>query len=256
MESSIVKIQLVSVITACFNAEDTICYTIESVLNQSYQNWELIIVDDCSTDNSVSVVNKYAIKDARIKLIELDKPSGSPTLPRNIAIENSSGRYLAFLDSDDLWHPSKLKRQIETSQKHNSPLIFSNYEKIDSKGVQNNRLITSPSSVTLMDLYYGNPIGCLTALVDKTMIPNFKFENMGHEDCIAWIRILQLGYIAYNTNSVEALYRESSESVSSNKFKILHWQWGIYRDILKFNFLKSAYYYMHYAIRGVLKSRI
>lgn len=245
----------VSVITPCYNAELTIAQSIESVLSQTYSDWEMIIVDDCSKDNSVSVIKSFLKKDDRIKLIQLPTSSGSPTKPRNTSIENASGRYIAFLDSDDIWHPTKLERQLKLAEQSNSPLIFSNYEKMNTKGELSNRAIIASSQVTLKDMYYGNQIGCLTVMIDTLIIPNFRFKNIGHEDCVAWIEILQKGYTALNTNSIEAAYRESTNSVSSNKMKILHWQWNIYRKVLKFNPLKSAYYYMHYAVRGFLKSK-
>ncbi|MFI3270101.1 MAG: glycosyltransferase family 2 protein [Rikenellaceae bacterium] len=244
----------VSVITACYNSQHTIRDAIESVQQQSYSNWEMIIVDDCSSDNTCEIINEYIVFDSRVKLIKCDQPSGSPTKPRNIAIENATGRYIAFIDSDDMWHKHKLERQIKLAQESKSPFVFSNYEKMNAKGEVNNRIVEAPAIVTIKDMYYGNPIGCLTALIDRDVFPNFKFKKIGHEDCVAWIEILQRGYKAYNTNSVEAVYRESNNSVSSNKLTILHWQWNIYRHILNFNIFKSLYYYTHYAINGLIKS--
>lgn len=246
----------VSVIMPCYNGAKTIAESIDSVIAQTYENWELIIVNDFSSDNSLDIIKDYNLKDQRIRFFNTDKPSGSPSQPRNIAMSKASGRYIAFLDSDDIWHPTKIEKQLEIVQKYKTPFVFSNYEKMTSEGAISDRIVISPSRVTLKDMYYGNPMGCLTVMIDIETIGKFAFKKNGHEDCVAWIEILQKGYIAHNTNTIEAVYRESKNSVSSNKFVILHWQWNIYRKILKLGVLKSIYYYLHYAVRGFLKSRI
>ena len=243
----------ISIITPCYNASVYLGMCIESVIAQTFVDWEMIIVDDCSTDNSADIIKAYQQNDSRIKYFKTPYPSGSPAQPRNIGIGEAKGRYLAFLDADDIWLPQKLEEQIKCIELHKSCMVFSNYEKIDNAGNKSHRIITAPSVVTLKDMYCGNPIGCLTAFVDSSIVGKFQFRNMHHEDCIAWIEIIREFGNAYNTNTVNAYYRESEQSVSRNKLKILGWQWKIYREILHFGIFKSIYYYIQYAYRGLKK---
>lgn len=247
--------QLVSIITPCHNSESYIERAIESVLAQTYQNWELLICDDCSTDNSAEIIKAYTSKDPRIKYFKTEKASGSPTKPRNICIENSKGLFIAFLDSDDIWLPNKLEEQINLLEMDNNAAIaFSYYEKIDEAGTRDNRIVKSPDNITYNKLLYGNVIGCLTGMYDTKKVGKIYLENTGHEDYVLWLNILKRGYIAKNTNNVQALYRIRSNSVSANKLKVLGWQWNIYRKSEKIGIIKSIYYFCCYAFNAILKA--
>jgi len=216
-----------------------------------------LIVDDCSTDNSASIIQEYVRKDARIKYFKTDKPSGSPILPRNIGIENAQGRYIAFLDSDDAWLPNKLEIQLKMFEQYEDMAIcFSNYEKMTEKGERNNRIVQAPAITNYKHLLLGNVIGCLTAVCDTAKVGKVFFQNHSHEDYILWLEILKKGYTARNTNTVEALYRVRENSVSSNKLKTLSWQWDIYRHVEKIGLFHSCYYFMNYAYRAFKKSMI
>ena len=157
---------LVSVITPCYNAESFIAETIESVINQTYTNWEMLICDDCSTDNSAKIIKAFCQRDVRIKYLKTQKASGSPALPRNIAINCARGRYLAFLDSDDIWLPLKLEEQLRLIREKECPLVYSNYEKMDELGERSDRVVYAPRQVALRQFNFGNPLPCLTVLVD------------------------------------------------------------------------------------------
>lgn len=244
----------ISVIIPCYNAESYIADAIESVIIQSFTNWEIIVVDDCSTDNSVAVIKRYCSQDHRIKYLRTACSSGSPTLPRNIGIEHSRGRYIAFLDSDDLWLPRKLEEQMKCIAKKEVAIVFSNYEKMDWDGRRNKRRIIAPSLVDYYQLLKGNCIGCLTALYDTEKVGKLYFKNVKHEDCVLWLSILRKGYKAQNTNTVTALYRVGNKSVSSNKLKLLSWQWNILRKEEGLSFCQASYYYIHYAVRAFLKA--
>ena len=244
----------ISVITPCYNSGAYIADAIESVIAQSFVNWEMIIVDDCSSDNSAFIINQYSSKDARIKYFKTDFPSGSPTLPRNIGIKYAKGKYIAFLDSDDIWLPEKLKEQIKFINKPDIAIVFSNYEKINEAGKRAAREIIAPPLVDYYQLLKGNFIGCLTVLYDTDKVGKMYFKNVRHEDCVLWLSILKKGYKAQNTNTVTALYRVGSHSISSNKVKLLLWQWNILRKEEELSFYKAFYYYIHYAIRAFLKS--
>ena len=246
----------VSVIIPCYNGEKYLDDCINSVLNQTFENWEALVIDDCSTDHSREIIETYVKRDSRIKYFKTESASGSPTVPRNIGITNAQGRYLAFLDCDDSWLPNKLEEQLRTAQEKKCAMVFSNYEKVSTEGEKSCRIVKAPSVVNLKKMYYGNPIGCLTVLVDTSITGKFYFKQMHHEDCIAWIELIRKFGPAYNTNSVLAYYRETVGSVSRNKFKILYWQWEIYRKVFKFNIVKSAFYYMQYAYNGYRKSKI
>lgn len=251
------KTKLFSIITPVYNSEQYIENSILSILSQTYPKWELLIVDDCSSDKSAIIVQKYIQQDNRIKYFKTDKPSGSPILPRNIGIENAKGRYIAFLDSDDVWLPNKLEIQLRMFEQYEDMAIcFSDYEKITEEGARSNRIVKSPAITTYKQLLLSNVIGCLTAVYDTQKVGKVFFKNHSHEDYILWLEILKQGFVARNTNSIEALYRVRENSVSSNKLKALSWQWDIYREVEKIGLLRSCYYFMNYAYRAYKKSRI
>ncbi|WP_195500772.1 glycosyltransferase family 2 protein [Bacteroides clarus] len=244
---------LVSVIVPCYNAVPYIIEAIESVISQSYTDWEMLIIDDCSSDNSASIIQNYCAIDNRIKYYKTKESSGSPTLPRNIGIENAMGRYIAFLDSDDVWLPNKLEEQLKLFDKSKAAIAYSNYEKITESGEREQRIIKAPAEVSYKQLLLGNVIGCLTAIYDTDKTGKVYFSEHAHEDYIMWLSILKRGYIAKNTNTVTALYRVRNRSVSSNKLKAIFWQWSIYVNVEKTGYLKAVYYFVNYAYRAFLK---
>lgn len=246
--------EAVSIITPTYNSIAYIEKTIISVLKQTYQNWELLIVDDCSTDNSCELIKKFVALDSRIKYLKTDQPSGSPTLPRNIGIQHASGRFIAFLDSDDVWLSNKLEEQIGLFEDKNTAIVFSNYEKIDEDGNRAGRCIVAPDRVSYKKLLLGNVMGCLTVVIDTAKVGKTFFSNIHHEDYVLWLSILKKGFIARNTNTVTALYRVRKQSVSSNKLSVLSWQWNIYINIEKTGYLKGIYYFINYALRAYRKA--
>ena len=244
--------ELVSIITPCYNAERFIRETIESVIAQTYTNWEMIIVDDCSKDNSAEIIKEYAAKDSRIKYLKTEKPSGSPTLPRNIGIQNAKGRYIAFLDSDDIFCPRKLDNQLKCFT-DKVGIVFSNYEKIRFDGTRDNRIIVAPKRISYNKLLESGYIGCCTMMYDTEKSGYMQFRPVGQEDYVFELEILKKGYIAVNTNTVEALYRIVENSRSSQKLEMAKRQWNVLRRIEKLSFIEAAYYFCHYAIKGTLK---
>lgn len=244
----------VSIIVPCYNSAKYIEDTIKSVLTQTYSNWEMIIVDDCSTDGSSEIISKYMAVEPRLKYIKLSSPSGSPTTPRNTAIGVATGRFIAFLDSDDLWLPTKLHNQIIFFESNSdAAIVFSNYEKINESGVRQGRVIWAPSRVTYNLLLHGNVIGNLTGMYDTEKVGKVFMQFVGHEDYVLWLSILKKGFIAANTNTVEALYRVRGNSVSSNKLKAFRWTWNIYYNIEKLGFIRSLYYFVIYSIKAIFK---
>ncbi len=243
----------VSIITPCYNSISTIQETIQSVLKQTYPYWEMLIIDDCSTDGSDIIIQQYSKQDSRIKYLKTNKSSGSPTIPRNLGIEQAQGRFIAFLDSDDVWLPTKLEEQIPIFYEPHTAIVFSNYEKMSYNGQRNGRVITAPRQATYKQLLKENIIGCLTAIYDTQKVGKLYFPKIGHEDYAMWLSILKKGYIAKNTNSTLALYRISNSSISSNKITAFKWTWNIYRKVERLPLYKSLYYFMNYAFRAGYK---
>ena len=244
---------LVSIITPAYNAAAYIAETIESVLAQTYTNWEMLIVNDCSKDNTAEIVQSYAAKDKRIKLINLEQNSGAAAA-RNTAIQNANGRYIAFLDSDDLWKKEKLQKQIEFMQKNGYAFTFTSYEhfKETKENIQNH--VQIPKSLNYNQALKGNQIGCLTVMLDRKQISNIHFTTQKHEDYILWLNILKQGITAYGIQESLALYiTGNSKSISGNKVQSALWTWKVYRDNQKLSVVKSMYYFWLYVLNGVKK---
>jgi glycosyltransferase involved in cell wall biosynthesis len=244
---------LVSIITPCYNSAEYIAQTIESVLAQTYRNFEMIIVDDCSVDNSVKIISFYQKIDCRIKLYQTKACSGFPAGPKNMGLEKASGQYIAFLDSDDVWLPEKLEHQIKLFDSKDVAVVFSYYEKISEDGRRSNRIVSAPDIVTYKRLLGGDCIGSLTAMYDTSKTGKVFFPFMRSEDYALWLDILHMGYIARNTGTVEALYRIRKNSVSANKIIASRWTWNVYYQHLRLSFVKSLYYFVIYAVKASLK---
>ncbi len=243
---------LVSIITPMYNAEKNIKETILSVQKQEYQQWEMIIVNDASTDNSKQIVEKFEKRDARIKLISLDKNSGIANA-RNMGIQMANGKYIAFLDSDDLWTDNKLSIQLEYMKNNDYEFTFTGSTYIDEFGNILSQYRKVPLKVTYKKLLKCNVIQCSSVIIDREKITDLKMPNLKHEDFATWLNILRSGYKAYGVDKKLLLYRKSNSSVSSNKVKTLKWTWNIYRKSQGFNILKSLFYWCCFVYRTSLK---
>lgn len=233
---------IVSIITPCYNSELTLSYTIDSVRSQTFSNWELLIVDDCSNDGTAKIVEEYMLIDSRIKYFKTKYPSGTPAIPRNIGIKEANGRYIAFIDSDDTWSPNKLSLQLPIFDDSKVAIVYSYYEKINNNGIGANRLVKSAPFHSYKSLLYGNEIGCLTALYDTQKVGKCYFPNIRHEDYVMWLGILKKGFIAKGVQESLAYYRIRKSSISSNKIKVIPWVWNIYRKSEKLSFFHSLIY--------------
>ena len=239
----------VSIITPCYNAEKYIAETIKSVRNQTYQNWEMLICDDCSTDNSAEIIKEFCTKDNRIKYLKTDYNTGGPSMPRNIAINNSVGDYIAFLDADDVWLPTKLAVQLDLVHSKKVGIVYSNGKMIDAYGKIVRDLIFLSSSN-----YFSNLKQCqLTSsstLLRRDIVLGHVFKNVQREDFVFWLDILKKdNQIAYNTNTVEFYYRIVPNSRSRNKLMIVWQQWYTLRKDIGLNVLVALYYFMNYIFR-------
>lgn len=246
---------VVSIITPLYNSSEFLEQTIQSVVSQTYQSWEMIMVDDCSTDNSLEIAQRYAAKDKRIKIIRLDHNSG-PAVARNRAIEAAAGRYIAFLDSDDQWVSHKLETQVNFMRARDIAFSYTAYEKLNECG-ELVGIIGVPSKVSYHDLLKVCSIGCLTAMYDTHKIGKVYMPLIRkRQDLGLWLRILKTEQYAYGIQEVLARYQMRSNSISANKRSAAQYTWRLYRDIEKLNFFIASYYFMHYAVNGVLRTKL
>ncbi len=246
--------ELVSIITPSYKSEKFISDTIETVLNQTYQNWEMIIVDDKSPDNSNKIIEQYVKKDSRIKLIKLEKNSG-PAMARNKAIEKAQGRYIAFLDADDLWKSEKLEKQIKFMQENELVFTYSSYDLIDEDGKGLGTFITK-EEISYKEMLKTCSVGCLTAIYDTQKLGKVYMPLiLKRQDYGLWLKILKEIKMTQGILEPLATYRILENSVSSNKFKAAQYQWKIYREVEKLDIFFSMYYFIHYAINGIIKYR-
>jgi len=248
------KDELISIVTPSYNCSAYIAQTIGSVSNQSYQNWEMIIVDDCSTDDSVVVIKKIIKHNPRIRLIELARNVGS-AMSRNAALEAANGRFIAFLDSDDIWYPNKLEKQVAFMLKRHAPISFTSYELIDENGVSKNHTIHSVEKLTQIDYLKNTIIGFSTSMIDTRIVGNsFRMMDIRtRQDTSLWITLLGKGFTAHGLNKVLVKYRIHSHSISANKIKAAKQVWNLYFHIHKFGLFRSMYYFSSYAFNAIKK---
>lgn len=245
---------IASIITPSHNCAPFISETICSVLNQSFSDWEMIIVDDCSADNSVEVIQSFVEQDSRINLIRLSEKSGA-AVARNAAIEAATGRFIAFLDSDDLWMPNKLEKQVQFMLDQDVAFSFSAYEKIDETGKVFG-YIGVPKKTGYHDLLKTCSIGCLTAMYDVEKLGKVYMPvNTKREDFATWLAILKQVDYAYGMPDVLAQYRVYASQSSAKKAKMAKENWRLYREVEQLNLIKASYYFSHYAVRGVLRTK-
>ncbi|TDP04174.1 glycosyltransferase family 2 protein [Flavobacterium sp. 245] len=232
--------ELVSIITPTYNAEKFIRATIESVQNQTYQNWEMILVDDASTDETVKIISDFVEKDSRIKLFKLEKNSGNG-FARNIALEKAVGKYIAYLDADDLWFPNKLEKQIQFLKENNLHFTFSFYDCIDEEGNSLNRRVEAPVNLTYDELFFCNYVGNLTAIYDVDYFGKIVIEaTQKRQDWRLWLTILKQIQVTKPVPEPLAFYRIRKDSISSSKFKLIKHNFGVYREFHGFNFVFSV----------------
>ncbi|HSN65370.1 MAG TPA: glycosyltransferase family 2 protein [Fusibacter sp.] len=248
------NMEKVSIITPSYNSSKFISATINSVLSQTVTHWEMIIVDDCSTDNSVEIIQSCVEKDSRIKLIELTRNSGA-AVARNKAIEMAQGRYIAFLDSDDLWLPSKLEKQLAFMQKNNYPFIYTAYDKIDEEGEFFGH-VGAFDKVNYFDMLKNPSIGCLTVIYDTNHFGKVYMPLIHkRQDFGLWLKLLKKTEHAYGLNKILAQYRVHNNSISANKIKAACHTWLLYRQIEELSLFQSMYYFSYYATKGLLRTK-
>ena len=246
---------LVSIITPVYKCEKYISKTIESVINQTYKNWEIILVDDCSPDDSADIIKKYADNDKRIKYIKLKENSGA-AIARNTALENSKGRFIAYLDADDLWMRDKLEEQLQFMIDNNYGFSCTSYEVIDNEGKKLNKEIHMLKEVDYIGFLTNNLIQTVGIMVDLSIVDKKLLEMPNirrRQDAATWLQILKSNNKCYGLDKVLAMYRRTENSLSSNKFKAVKGVWYLYRKIEKLSLPFSLYCFIRYACLAVWK---
>ncbi len=246
---------LVSIIMPSYNTGRFITQSIESVLSQSYSNWELIIVDDCSHDDTDEIVKTFQ-SDQRIKYLKNEKNSGA-AVSRNRALREAKGKWVAFLDSDDLWRPEKLEKQVSFMERNGYSFSYTSYSEIDESGKPNGTMVTGPQKITKTGMYNYCWPGCLTVMYDRDAIGLIQIADIKkNNDYAMWLKVCKKA-VCYHLDEDLALYRKGrAGSVSSHSIKtMIRWHYKLYREAEKQSILIAAFNTMRNMIFGFYKKK-
>lgn len=242
----------VSVVMPAYDAAATIVASMRSVLGQTYRDVELLVVDDCSRDDTWALIRQEAASDVRV--VSIRQPTnGGVASARNAGIEAASGQYVAFLDSDDSWHPMKLEIQLAAMLAQGAKVGYAAYERVDGEGNVLS-IVRPPARVDYADMLKGNSIGNLTGLYERGL-GDFRFRRMGHEDYAFWLDVVRAAgdAVCADADRPLACYLVRPGSLSSNKLHAARWQWRIYRDSVGLGVVSAGWCFLNYAARAVLK---
>ncbi len=244
---------LVSVIMPSFNAEKYIAASIESVLQQTYGNWELIITDDCSSDRTPEIAQSYSEQDHRINFVVAKQHSGIAQT-RNQSIARAKGRFMAFIDNDDLWVPNKLEKQVDFILKHGFAFVYSAYELINEDGTPKGKTIQTAGVINYNKYLRNTIIGSGTIMLDLEKTGSLQMPNNATSDDMAlWCKILKDGHNAYPMKEVLMKYRVRNNSASANKLKAAKDVWLVYRKQEKLPFFRAMACFVGYAFNAFKK---
>ena len=246
------KDPVVSVVIPVYNAEKYIEETINSVLQQTFKDFEIIAVDDCSTDNSLQILNALAEKDARIRVFKNEKNSRVAET-RNFGVQHAKGEFIALLDADDKWKVDKLQKQLDFLKEKNGQLCFTSVEFIDDDGKLTGRTFLVPEKVNRKNLFKQNVITTSSVLIKTSLLKKYPMHNDElHEDFICWLEVLQEVDFAFGMREILTIYRLAKNSKSRNKFKSMKMTYKTYRLVGE-NFIKSHIHLASYIIRSLKK---
>ena len=246
--------KLVSIITPLYNGEKFIAQTIQSVLEQTYKDWEMLIVNDGSTDNSLQVAQQFAEQDKRIHVYS--QPNAGSAAARNNGIRHAKGRYIALLDADDLWEPWFLTQQLKLMHEKQCQLVYGAHKRIDANGEEILRPYIPPKKVTYTDMLYTCSITCLTGLYDTEPYGKVYLHEEFHslrDDYIYWLEILRKCAVAYGNQGIVGSYRILDNSLTSRKIKMIKPQYRVYRKVEKLGVIRSLFYLTSWALHGIVK---
>lgn len=246
--------ELISIIIPVYNAEMYIEDTIKSIERQTYSHYEAIFIDDCSTGNSVKIIEKYAVNNARIRIVKLKRNKGV-SFARNIGIRKAKGKYLCFLDSDDIWKENKLEEQLNFMKQNNCAFTYTGFKYMNNEGTLLGKKINVPSKLDYNKSLLDMRILTCGVMIDLERIPKryCYMPNVMNEDVATWWKILKKGYIAYGQNEVLTYCRKAKKSRSSNKINSAYHRWKLYRNTEKLSLIRSIYCFCHYAINAIIK---
>ena len=244
----------ISIVVPVYNAEDFILETIKMVRQQTYENFELILVDDASTDNSVRLIEDAISSDNRIKLIKKCSNAGAAAA-RNAGISAATGRYLAFLGADDIWYKDKLEKELAFLKEKKAAFVFTAYEFGDENANPTGKVVHVPETLTFKEALSRTVIFTTTVLIDMEVLPKDKIfmPQIESEDTATWWTILKGGIVAYGLDEVLAIYRRPAKSLSSNKFAAIRRIWGLYRKIAGLSPVVSLFYFIGWAVRATVR---
>jgi teichuronic acid biosynthesis glycosyltransferase TuaG len=247
---------LVSIVVPVYNAGRFLDETIKTVLSQTYVNWELILVNDKSTDNSREIALKYQEKDNRIKLLDNKKNSGA-AITRNRGIDEANGRYIAFLDADDLWDKHKLQKQVSFMRKHDYAFSFTGYEFADKNGKPNGKEVKVPAKLNYKLALRNTIIWTTTVMFDMSILTKDEIymPNIKSEDTACWWKVLKKVDFAYGIPQILAYYRRSSDTLSANKVEAVKRVWTLYRNEENLSLVISGYCFSGY-VYNTIKKRV
>ena len=249
------KQPLVSVIMPAYNVAKYIEQAIRSVMSQTVIQWELLVLDDCSTDKTCAIVQELAAADARITLHKNEHNMGVAAT-RNHALGLCRGRYVAFLDSDDIWYPEKLEKQLALMETTGAQLCYCAYAMIDREGKQSHADYLVPAQISYDALLEENVIGCSTVMLSAAVAQKYRFAtDYYHEDYVLWLQLLKDGVPAAGCTEVLAGWRHLDQSRSANKLRSAYKRWVIYRKYLKLPLIRSVWLLCNYALAGLKKYR-
>lgn len=244
---------LITVIMPAYNVAPYIEGSVKSVIDQTYTNWELLILEDRSTDDTYAIAQKLAQSDERIRVIQNEKNSGVAKT-RNRGIQMAQGTYIALLDSDDQWYPEKLERQLALIQRENAQISYCSYAMVSEQGEKVHRDYLVPAETDFKKMLLTNVIGCSTVMLQADIAKKHPFdETFYHEDYVLWLTLLKEDCRAVGCTEVLVAYCVRGDSRSAKKFSSAKKRWLIYRKHVKLSFFKSAYYMIRYAIAGLRK---
>lgn len=233
---------LVSIITPSYNSAQFIEQTIESIIVQTYHNWELLITDDCSSDDTIKIIRRYAVEDSRIKLFCHNVNSGAGIV-RNNSIKRAAGRFIAFCDSDDRWYPNKLEKQLAFMREHDCALSYTSYMTCDETG-DITGIVVCRKQETLFSMKCDNSIGCLTAIYDTHKVGKIFMPSIRkRQDWGLWLKVLSKCKFAYGMKEPLAIYRLRANSLSQKKTSLIKYNVAVYRDVLGWSTMKAYLFF-------------
>ena len=246
---------MVSRVVPVYNAARYIRKTIDMVCEQTYKDWELILVDDASPDNSAEIISDIIESSGkRIRLIRKERNAGAAEA-RNTGIDASAGRYIAFLDADDVWMPDKLEKQIAFMEKTGASFAFHSYEFGDGLARPTGKIVHVPETMNFRQALSRTVIFTTTVMFDTEKIDMeiIHMPDVPSEDTATWWRILKSGIVGYGLDENLAIYRRPPKSLSSNKFIAIERIWFLYRNIANLSVLESLFYFGGWALRATLR---